>query len=58
MSKQDKQGATESVKRLQMMIPADMHKRFKMACIAQDKEMTVMIQEILTNWLNEYERVK
>lgn len=41
-------GAT---KKLQMNIPENLHKEFKMACLAEDKEMTEVCLELVRNWL-------
>lgn len=38
-------------KKLQMNIDEDLHKRFKLACMKQDKEMTEITIELISNWL-------
>ncbi|MEY8773048.1 plasmid partition protein ParG [Erwinia sp. ACCC 02193] len=41
-------GAT---KKLQMNIPEDLHKEFKMACLMEGKEMTEVCLELVRTWL-------
>ncbi|CVH22283.1 MULTISPECIES: plasmid partition protein ParG [Serratia] len=42
-------------KKLQMNIDEELHKRFKLACLKQDKEMTEITIELITNWLKDNE---
>ncbi|MFA4105782.1 plasmid partition protein ParG [Serratia nevei] len=42
-------------KKLQMNIDEDLHKRFKLACLKQDKEMTEITVELIVNWLKDNE---
>ncbi|MBN5380564.1 chromosome partitioning protein ParB [Serratia marcescens] len=42
-------------KKLQMNIDEVLHKRFKLACLKQDKEMTEVTIALINNWLKEHE---
>lgn len=38
-------------KKLQMNIPEDLHKSFKLACLKQDREMTDVTIELISMWM-------
>lgn len=38
-------------KKLQMNIPENIHKEFKLACLREDKEMTEVVLSLITHWL-------
>lgn len=42
-----------NTKKLQMNIDENLHKRFKLACLRLDKEMTEVTIEIINKWLKE-----
>ncbi|WP_080480324.1 plasmid partition protein ParG [Serratia marcescens] len=42
-----------TIKKLQMNINEDQHKRFKLACLRQDKEMTEITIVLISNWLRD-----
>jgi len=46
------------IKRLQVNIPEDLHKRFKLACLHQDLEMTDVVKELVKNWLETHENIE
>lgn len=47
-------------KKLQMNIPEELHKKFKLACLNQDVDMTEVVIELVKVWLskNNYEMNK
>ncbi|ECL5469482.1 hypothetical protein FTH31_23615 [Salmonella enterica] len=38
-------------KKLQMNIPENIHKEFKLACLREDKEMTEVVLSLINHWL-------
>ncbi|MGA6087203.1 MULTISPECIES: plasmid partition protein ParG [Providencia] len=38
-------------KKLQMNIPEELHKQFKLACLSNEVDMTAVVQELIENWL-------
>ena len=42
-------------KKLQMNIDESLHRRFKIACLKQDKEMTEITTQLIEEWLNKIE---
>lgn len=38
-------------KKLQMNIPEDLHKSFKLACLKQDRDMTDVTIELINEWM-------
>lgn len=40
-------------RKLQMNIPEDLHKAFKLACLKQDRDMTEVNIELIENWLKD-----
>ena len=38
-------------KKLQMNIPEDLHKSFKLACLKQDRDMTDVTVALITEWM-------
>lgn len=38
-------------KKLQMNIPEELHTRFKLACVAEQTEMTEVCVQLLNDWL-------
>lgn len=42
-------------KKLQMNISEDLHKRFKLACLKNEREMTDVTIELINGWLKENE---
>lgn len=47
--------AKPSTKKLQMNISEDLHKRFKLACLKNEREMTDVTIELINGWLKENE---
>lgn len=43
-------------KKLQMNINEELHKRFKLTCIKQDREMTEVTTTLIISWLKENEK--
>lgn len=46
---------TGGVKKLQTNIDEDLHRRFKMACFMQGREMKDVLTELIEHWLPENE---
>lgn len=40
-------------KKLQMNMPEELHKRFKLACLSNEVDMTSVVIELVENWLQE-----
>ncbi|PHM59513.1 plasmid partition protein ParG [Xenorhabdus ishibashii] len=40
-------------KKLQMNIPEELHKKFKLTCLTQEIDMTGVVIELIKNWLDE-----
>lgn len=38
-------------KKLQMNIPENIHKEFKLACLREDKKMTEVVLSLINHWL-------
>lgn len=47
--------AKSPTKKLQMNIDEELHKRFKLACFKNDREMTDVTVELISNWLRDRE---
>ncbi|KAB7683134.1 chromosome partitioning protein ParB [Plesiomonas shigelloides] len=47
--------AKSPTKKLQMNISEDLHKRFKLACLKNEREMTDVTIELINGWLKENE---
>lgn len=45
--------ATGLTKKLQMNIPEELHKSFKMACLKADMDMTEVTTSLIKQWLKE-----
>lgn len=40
-------------KKLQMNMPEELHKQFKLACLSNEVDMTSVVIELIENWLKE-----
>lgn len=40
-------------KKLQMNMPEELHKQFKLACLSNEVDMTSVVTELIENWLKE-----
>lgn len=45
-------------KRLQVKLPYELHKEFKAQCAAHDTEMTIVINQLINDWLDEQSKSK
>lgn len=46
------QQATGLTKKLQMNVPEDLHKAFKLACLQEDRDMTDVTISLISQWLD------
>ena len=46
----------EKVRRFTVSLPLELHKRFKLRCVTDDKQMTDFLCELLTRELDRHDR--